>query len=147
MEQQKRRKWHLVRNNNGEWICSEQAVYLDDFSTMIYNLRAKKYDLPLSPQTDCAGEKWYYKHEVEAVMAAMEADRQEIKPRKLKITPVKREFNEKETKEINAIIMNMFKPNNNGSFDTLNEKYRLWQELENNPPDGGRTSWQIKNFT
>ena len=134
MEQQKRRKWHLVRNNNGEWICSEQAVYLDDFSTMIYNLRAKKYDLPLSPQTDCAGEKWYYKHEVEAVMAAMEADRQEIKPRKLKITPVKREFNEKETKEINAIIMNMFKPNKNGSFDTLNEKYRLWQELENNPP-------------
>ena len=64
----------------------------------------------------------------------MEADRQEIKPRKLKITPVKREFNEKETKEINAIIMNMFKPNKNGSFDTLNEKYRLWQELENNPP-------------
>lgn len=42
MEQQKERKWHLVRNNNGEWICSEQVVYLDDFSAMIYALRAKK---------------------------------------------------------------------------------------------------------
>ncbi len=41
MEQQKERKWHLVRNNNGEWICSEQVVYLDDFSAMIYALRAK----------------------------------------------------------------------------------------------------------
>lgn len=26
MEQQKERKWHLVRNNKGEWICSEQGL-------------------------------------------------------------------------------------------------------------------------
>lgn len=131
MEQQKERKWHLVRNNNGEWICSEQVVYLDDFSAMIYDLRAKKYGLSLSPQTDSAGEKWYYKPEVEAVKAAMEADRQEIKPRKLKITPVKREFSEK---EINSVLMDMFKNNTGGSFDALNEECRLWRELENNPP-------------
>ena len=56
MEQQKERKWHLVRNNNGEWICSEQVVYLEDFSAMIYALRAKKYGLSLSPQTDYAGD-------------------------------------------------------------------------------------------
>lgn len=42
MEQKEKQKWHLVRNNNGEWICSDQVVYLDDFSTMIYHLRAKK---------------------------------------------------------------------------------------------------------
>lgn len=36
MEQKEKQKWHLVRNNNGEWICSDQVVYLDDFSTMIY---------------------------------------------------------------------------------------------------------------
>ena len=131
MEQQKEWKWHLVRNNNGEWICSEQVVYLDDFSAMIYALRAKKYGLSLSPQTDYAGEKWYYKHEVEAVTVAMEADQQETKPRKLKITPIKREFSEN---EINDIVMNMLKPNTNGNFDALNEECRLWQELENNPP-------------
>lgn len=30
--------------------------------------------------------------------------------------------------------MNMLKPNANGCFDALDEECRLWQELENNPP-------------
>lgn len=131
MEQQEKREWHLVRNNNGEWICSEQAVYLDDFAAMVYHLRAKRYGLPLSPQTDYEGETWYYRHEVEAIAAAMKTDRQEVRPRKLKITPVKRKLNEQEIKET---TMNILNPNNNGSFDALNETHRLWQELENNPP-------------
>ena len=131
MEQQKERKWHLVRNNNGEWICSEQVVYLDDSTTMAYKSRAKKYGLPLSPQIDYEGETWSYRHEVEAVTVAMKADQQETKPRKLKITPIKREFSEN---EINDILMNMFKLKTNGSFDALNEENRLWTELEANPP-------------
>ena len=132
MEQKEKQKWHLVRNNNGEWICSDQVVYLDDFSTiMIYHLRAKKHGLPLSPQTDYEGETWYYRHEVEAIEAVLKAEQQEMKPRKLKTTPVKREISEK---EINDITMNMLKPNANGCFDALDEECRLWQELENNPP-------------
>lgn len=131
MEQKEKQKWHLVRNNNGEWICSDQVVYLDDFSTMIYHLRAKKHGLPLSPQTDYEGETWYYRHEVEAIEAVMKAEQQEMKSRKLKTTPVKREISEK---EINDITMNMLKPNANGCFDALDEECRLWQELENNPP-------------
>lgn len=131
MEQKEKQKWHLVRNNNGEWICSDQVVYLDDFSTMIYHLRAKKHSLPLSPQTDYEGETWYYRHEVEAIEAVMKAEQQEMKSRKLKTTPVKREISEK---EINDITMNMLKPNANGCFDALDEECRLWQELENNPP-------------
>ena len=131
MEQKEKQKWHLVRNNNGEWICSDQVVYLDDFSTMIYHLRAKKHGLPLSPQTDYEGETWYYRHEVEAIEAVMKAEQQEMKSRKLETTPVKREISEK---EINDITMNMLKPNANGCFDALDEECRLWQELENNPP-------------
>ena len=98
---------------------------------MIYHLRAKKHGLPLSPQTDYEGETWYYRHEVEAIEAVMKAEQQEMKPRKLKTTPVKREISEK---EINDITMNMLKPNANGCFDALDEGCRLWQELENNPP-------------
>lgn len=131
MEQKEKQKWHLVRNNNGEWICSDQVVYLDDFSTMIYHLRAKKHGLPLPPQTDYEGETWYHRHEVEAIEAVMKAEQQEMKSRKLKTTPVKREISEK---EINDITMNMLKPNANGCFDALDEECRLWQELENNPP-------------
>ncbi len=66
----------------------EQVVYLDDSQVIVYNLEAKKYGLSLSPQIDYEGETWYYKHEVEAIEAAMKANRQEVKPRKLKITPV-----------------------------------------------------------
>lgn len=42
MEQKNERKWHLVRNNNGEWISSEQVVYLDDSSAMSYKLQARQ---------------------------------------------------------------------------------------------------------
>ena len=144
MEQKEEQKWHLVRNNNGEWICSEQAVYLDDFSTMIYHLRAKKHGLPLSPQTDYEGETWYYRHEVEAVEAAMKADQQEMKSQKLKITPVKQE--EISEKEINDITMNMLKLNTNGSFDALDEECCLWQELENNPPQWWKNILEDKSL-
>lgn len=51
MEQQKERKWHLVRNNNGEWICSEQVVYLDDSTTMAYKSRAKNMDFLYRPKS------------------------------------------------------------------------------------------------
>lgn len=59
MEQKNEQKWHLVRNNNGEWISSEQAVHLDDFSTMKYKSYAKRLGLQLSPQTYYEGETWY----------------------------------------------------------------------------------------
>ena len=130
-EQQDTRKWHLVRNNNGEWISSEQTVRPDSFSAMIYRARAKQYGLPLSPQTWYEGETWYYKHEIEAVEAAMEAHRAEVKPRKLKIPYAKQKPDETET---NKMLMNLFKPKTNGSFNALNEECRLWQELEENPP-------------
>ena len=61
----------------------------------------------------------------------MKADQQEVKSRKLKITPVKRKLSEK---EINDIAMNTLKSNKKGSFGALNEECRLWQELGNNPP-------------
>lgn len=131
MEQNEERKWHLVRNNNGEWISDDQVIYLDDFTAMILQVRARQYGLPLSPQTYYENETWYYKHEVEAVKVAMKTVRQEVKPRKLKLTFNKSELTEK---EINNLVMNMLKPNTNGSFDALNEERSLWQELEENPP-------------
>ncbi|MCD8235066.1 MAG: hypothetical protein LUD00_00110 [Prevotellaceae bacterium] len=131
MEQEKERKWHLVRNNNGEWISSEQAVFLDDVSEMIYKLRAKQHDLPLSPQTYYEGETWYYKREIEAVKAAMDMHRKEVKLRNLKILPARQELSEE---EINENIMNTFEQKKDGHFDALNEDFSLWRRLENCPP-------------
>ena len=131
MEQQEEQKWHLVRNNNGEWVSSEQTVCLDDLSAMIYRMRAKQYGLPLSPQTYYEHETWYYKREVKAIEDAIEAHKQEVKPRKLKLSYTKQLLSET---EINDITMNMLKLKTNGSFNALNEECRLWQELEKNPP-------------
>lgn len=131
MEQKEEQKWHLVRNNNGEWISSEQVIFLDDFSAMIYKLRARQYGLPLSPQTYYEGETWYYKREIEAVKAVMDAPMQEVMPRKLKITPIKRRPGEE---EIDELVMNILKQKTDGHFDTLSEEFPLWQKLENNPP-------------
>lgn len=130
-EQQDTRKWHLMRNNNGEWVSSEQTVRLDNFSAIIYRTRAKQYGLPLSPQTWYEGETWYYKHEIEAVEAAMEVHQAEVKPRNLKIPHAKQKPDET---EINKMVMNMFKPKTSGNFNALDEACPLWQELEKNPP-------------
>lgn len=131
MERQEERNWHLVRNNNGEWISSEHVAYLDGLSATIYRSRAVQYGLPLSPQTNLEGETWYYKREIEGVEAAMDPHKQEVKPRKLKITPSKQKLSDK---EINDMVMSMLKPKTNGHFEALNEKSQLWQALENNPP-------------
>lgn len=106
-------------------------IYLDDLSATIYKLRAKQYGLPLSSQTYYEEETWYYKREIEAVKATMDAHKQEVIPRKLKITPAQQELSET---EINENIMNMLKQKTNGHFDTLIEDFPLWTELENNPP-------------
>ena len=121
MEQKNERKWHLVRNNNGEWISSEQVIYLDDFSAMPYKLQARQNKLPLSPQT-YNGETWYYKHEIEVVKAAMDMQRKKTEFRKLKIAPAKRKLTEK---EINENITNMLKQKTNGHFDTIKEDFSL----------------------
>ena len=67
MEQEKEQKLHFVRNNNGEWISIEHAVFLDGASEKIYTSKAKQYNLPLTPQTCYHPEIWYYKREIEAI--------------------------------------------------------------------------------
>ena len=126
MEQKKERKWHLVRNNNGEWISSEQVVYLDDFSAMSYKLQARQNKLSLTPQT-YNGETWYYKYEIEAIKATMDVQSKKTELRKLKVAPAKCKLTEMEIIENN---IHMLKQKTNGHFDALNEDFPLWKKLE-----------------
>lgn len=64
------KKWHLIRNNNGEWVRDEHAVFLDERATVIYKVRAARYGIPLSKQTGSGGAVWFYKHEIEKINAA-----------------------------------------------------------------------------
>lgn len=132
MEQQEERKWHLVRNSNGEWISNDNVVYLDGLSSTIYKSRAAFYGLPLSSQRDLEGDTWYYKHELETVIAAMDAHKQEVELRNLKLKPKERKPSEK---EINDMVKNMVKHKTN-KFAALSQDNKLWEVLDkkNNPP-------------
>lgn len=59
------RKWHLVRNDNGEWISDENVVFLTKEETRHLQIKAKLAGKELSIQHGYDGELWCYIHEVE----------------------------------------------------------------------------------
>ena len=58
------RKWHLVRNDNGEWISDENAVFLTKEEARHLQIKARLSGKRISIQHGCDGELWCYKHEV-----------------------------------------------------------------------------------
>jgi hypothetical protein len=64
-EQNKR--WHLVRNDNGEWISDENAVIVSKLEVGVLKVWAAKQGKALSVQHGPDGTLWCYKHEVEAI--------------------------------------------------------------------------------
>ena len=63
METKEERKWHLVRNDNGEWISDENVVFLTKEEARHLQIMAKLAGKKLSIQHGYDGELWCYKHE------------------------------------------------------------------------------------
>ena len=61
------RKWHLVRNDNGEWISDENAVFLTKEEARHLQIMAKLAGKKLSVQHGYEGELRCYKHELETI--------------------------------------------------------------------------------
>ena len=59
--------WHLIRNDNGEWISDEYAVFLTPFEASILEARAGQQGKPFSVQHGAGGQLWCYRHELEAL--------------------------------------------------------------------------------
>ena len=62
------RKWHLIRNDNGEWISDDNAVDVSRGEALILtgmSIRAKKR---LSFQHGMEGNLWCYKHEIDEIL-------------------------------------------------------------------------------
>lgn len=59
------RKWHLVRNDNGEWISDENVVFLTKQEARSLQIKARLSDRKLSIQHGYDGQLWCYKHELE----------------------------------------------------------------------------------
>ncbi len=61
------RKWHLIRNDNGEWISDENAVFLTKEEARHLQIMAKLAGKKLSVQHGYDDELWCYKHELETI--------------------------------------------------------------------------------
>ena len=58
---------HLIRNDNGEWISDEYAVFVSKLEVGVLKAWAAKQGKTLSVQHGSDGSLWCYKHEIEAI--------------------------------------------------------------------------------
>ena len=60
--------FHLVRNNNGEWISEENAVFLSHIEVGILQVRAAQNGKTLSVQHGPDNSLWCYRHEYDEII-------------------------------------------------------------------------------
>lgn len=63
-----KKDWHLIRNDNGEWISDDYAVFVDKMSIKLLQAKAAKMGKPLSIQHGPDGSLWCYKHEIKQLI-------------------------------------------------------------------------------
>ena len=61
------KQWHLVRNNNGEWISEEYAEFLTPLEVGILQVKASQQGIQLDIQHGADGQLWCYKHQLDAI--------------------------------------------------------------------------------
>ena len=63
------RKWHLIRNDNGEWISDDNAVDVSKEDAQRLKNLAMRANKNLSIQHGMEGNLWCYKHEIDVIIA------------------------------------------------------------------------------
>lgn len=61
-------KWHLIRNDNGEWISEEYAVFVNKNQLKMLQTKAAEMGKSLSVQHGLDGNLWCYKHEIDQLI-------------------------------------------------------------------------------
>ena len=61
------KNWGLIRNDNGEWISDEYAVFLTQMDAICLKSRAINQGKELRVQHGAGGQLWCYRHEFEAI--------------------------------------------------------------------------------
>ncbi len=83
MERTDEGKWHLIRNDNGEWISSDNAVFLSKMELCIMRAAAAKVGRELHVQHGPNGTFWCYHIEIEELERL--SPKLEYKQRELRI--------------------------------------------------------------
>lgn len=65
--EQDNKNWHLIRNDNGEWISDENAFFLSKVQLRLFLAKAKRLGMPLFIQHGPDGSLWCYKIQLEAM--------------------------------------------------------------------------------
>ena len=82
-QEERERKWHLIRNDNGEWISDEYAVFLTQFDAICLKSRALHQGKELHIQHGAEGQLWCYRHELDTVdLTSPQTAKREINVRK-----------------------------------------------------------------
>ena len=61
------RKWHLIRNDNGEWISDDNAVDVSKEEAQRLKVMAMMARKSFSVQHGVEGCLWCYKHELDDI--------------------------------------------------------------------------------
>ena len=64
-KEQNDRSWHLIRNDNGEWISDENVVMLNKETVRSLQTKALMLGKDLRVQHGCEGSIWCYKYDLE----------------------------------------------------------------------------------
>jgi hypothetical protein len=62
------KKWHLIHNNNGEWISDDNVMFLTKQEARHFEIMARLSRKRLSIQHGYGGDLWCYKHEIECLI-------------------------------------------------------------------------------
>lgn len=62
-----KRDWHLIRNDNGEWISDDNVIFVSKVLLRIWQSKAARMGKTLSVQHGPDGSLWCYKHELETI--------------------------------------------------------------------------------
>lgn len=61
------KEWSLVRNDNGEWVSNECAVFLSRKGAAFLKATARQQGKTIHIQHWVEGQYWCYRHELEAL--------------------------------------------------------------------------------
>ena len=77
------KNWGLIRNDNGEWISNEYAVFLTQTDAAFLNVKARQQSKPINIQHWMDGLLWCYRHELEAIdLTVYKPDNRKLKMNK-----------------------------------------------------------------
>ena len=67
-QEEQEKEWHLIRNDNGEWISDDYAVFLTPVEARLLKIKSKLAGKKVAIQHGPEWSLWCYKHEYDQIL-------------------------------------------------------------------------------